>query len=476
MIDQSGSLDTRLARYRTAVHRPPAGPSADVRPRVSGTPLAERLAAGVGGNVRVSAAGSVVWRESPPRPIPLDRNRLAALPGGPPPGVPLVCLDTETTGLATAAGTVAFLVGLGWWDGDDFCQVQLLVPDHADEAAMLLALTGLIPPEAWLVTYNGRAFDWPLLVARYRMHGSAAPAHAGHLDLLPVVRRLFRHRLADARLRTAEEDLLGIRRHGDVDGWEIPGRYLGFLLGGPAEPLADVVRHNDQDVRSLARLLGHLERGLGDRRTWSRSHPGDLAGLARAFARQGRLADALECLDVAAETPFPVDPPTKPDPPAAERGRPPASDWWSPQARPTFGAHISDRERATRPRPAGPWTTDRIVIERARLQRRAGDRQAAARSWVSLTDRPGRTGIVAAIELAKFHEHHLRDLPGALRLVAAGLGQTERRRRLGHPEMDLERDLRRRADRIRRRLARSEGSKTSVQAAVDQDSRSASMA
>ena len=29
----------------------------------------------------------------------------------------IVFLDTETTGLATAAGTVAFLIGLGWWTG-----------------------------------------------------------------------------------------------------------------------------------------------------------------------------------------------------------------------------------------------------------------------------------------------------------------------------------------------------------------------
>ena len=100
MIDQHASLTRRLARYRTAVHRLPDGPPGSVPPRSLEDPLAERLAAAVGGAVRVSAAGSVVWCESPPRPIPLDRARLAALPGGPPPGVQLVCLDTETTGLA----------------------------------------------------------------------------------------------------------------------------------------------------------------------------------------------------------------------------------------------------------------------------------------------------------------------------------------------------------------------------------------
>ena len=56
--------------------------------------------------------------------------------------VPLVCLDTETTGLATAAGTAAFLIGLGWWVGDRFRQVQLLLPDHGEERALLTALGG----------------------------------------------------------------------------------------------------------------------------------------------------------------------------------------------------------------------------------------------------------------------------------------------------------------------------------------------
>jgi RNase_H superfamily len=450
VIDQEEALARRLARYRVAVQHPGDEPPRPRGPATQPRELAARLAEAVGGEVRSSAAGSVVWCQARPHSLPLNRDRLAALPGQPPPAAPLICLDTETTGLATAAGTVAFLVGLGWWNGDAFQQVQLLVPDHADESAMLATLAALIPPNAWLVTYNGRSFDWPLLVARYRLHGSPAPAHAGHVDLLPIVRRLFRHRMADARLRTAEEHLLDLRRHGDVDGWEIPGRYLGFLHGGSAEPLVEVVRHNTLDVRSLARLLGHLERGLGDRRTWRSSHPGDLAGLARSFARQGRLADALECLDIAIETPLPPASPAIVQRVAAE------ADWWSPRAKPDFGGRLSERERSSRPDRTGPWTDERIAIERARLQRRAGDRQASARSWALLLNRPGRTGIVAAIELAKLHEHQFGDLRGALRLAAEGLGRADRRRRLGRPEHALERDLRRRTERLRRRLLRVE--------------------
>ncbi len=102
------------------------------------------------------------------------------------PAPPLVCLDTETTGLGTAAGTVPFLVGVGAWEGDRFRVRQLLMPDHPSERALLDLLRDLLPAGATLVTYNGRTFDWPLLVTRYRMHGQAAPRYGQHLDLLIV--------------------------------------------------------------------------------------------------------------------------------------------------------------------------------------------------------------------------------------------------------------------------------------------------
>ena len=295
-MERAATLERRLANFRAATRARPL----DTPWQRAATPdLAERMAVAVDGEVVRTPLGAVVRREPPIRVLPIDRERLARLPGQPPPDAPLVCLDTETTGLATAAGTVAFLVGLGWWEGDGFRQVQLLLPDHAEEPALLASIAERIPPDAWLVTYNGRGFDWPLLVTRFRMARREAPPHAGHLDLLPLVRRLFRHRMADARLRTAEAELLGLRRIGDVDGWQIPGRYLDFLRGGPADPLVEVVRHNDQDVRSLAHLVGHVERGYADPEARSAAPRGDLAGLARAFARERRFDEALECLDAA---------------------------------------------------------------------------------------------------------------------------------------------------------------------------------
>jgi hypothetical protein len=396
--------------------------------------LAERLAVAVDGAWIRGQAGGHVRVEPPTIALELDRERLARLPDGPPANVPLVCLDTETTGLATGTGTVAFLVGMGWWERDRFRQVQLLLPDHADEPALLDALAAAIPPAAWLVTYNGRGFDWPLLVTRFRMSRRPPPPHAGHLDLLPFVRRVFRHRLSDARLKTVETELLGLDRGPDVDGWEIPGRYLDFLRGGPAAPLVEVVRHNHEDVLSLARLLAHAETSLGGREDRRMAPVGDLAGLARAYRRLGRSEEALDCLEVALEAPH--------------IPRLPALSWT-----------VVLTTRADAPDTLNPERLGRegLLVERAHLLRRLGRHEDALTSWRDVAAGAGPMSGVAWIEAAKILEHRRRDPAGALDACAAAGRIAERSRRLGRPLGALEADLARRRRRLIRRIAAAGG-------------------
>jgi hypothetical protein len=458
-------LERRFANFRHGL----AGN--DVPPRHGATTIgAERLAEAVHGELVRTPRGSFVRVEAPSTLLPLDRQRLARLPGQPPPEAPLICLDTETTGLATAAGTLAFLVGLGWWEGGRFRQEQLLLPDHADEPALLAELASRIPAGSWLVTYNGRGFDWPLLVARYRMAGSGPPPHAGHLDLLPLVRRVFRHRLGDARLATVETDLLGLRRGPDVPGWEIPGRYLDFLQDGQPWRLVDVVRHNDEDVRSLARLLVHVDQGYGERARWFEAPAGDLAGLARAFSREARLEEALACLDAAIDR----------DPIAVGHGRrvattttssdearvrpshpvsPDDEPWWSPRRPADFGGRprrsaIAAAWPAEATRLDAPWTDQRLLAERSRLLRRLGRHADAEAAWLRLAAGSGVLAAVAWIEVAKLREHRLGDLDGAVVATAAARRVVERQASLGRPLPGLESALGRRLARLGRRVSR----------------------
>jgi hypothetical protein len=436
----SVGIERRLANYRAAV-RPDPEPSAAAQRQT--TAQAVLLADTIGGEVVGEGLDAVIRCEPLTVVLPVDREALARLPGQPPPDAPLVCLDTETTGLATAAGTMAFLVGLGWWEGDRFRQTQLVLPDQPNEPAMLALIETFIPASSWLVTYNGRGFDWPLLTTRYRMARRAPPAHVGHLDLLPFVRRVFRHRMLDARLKTVETELLGVERHEDVEGWQIPGRYLDFLRIGLVEPLVEVIRHNREDVRSLARLLAHIDGRFAAAGSLPEADPGDLAGLARAYARERRLDEALTCLD-AAVTRTPARAPV-----ADEDG-----GWWLPGHPVDFGGRprrVAAVALETS-RVDSPWTEDRILVERARILRRLGRFGEAALVWESIGAGAGPLSAHAWIEVAKLREHRLRDLPGAIAAARRAGEVIDRRRRLGRYEPGLDQALGARLARLARRL------------------------
>ena len=425
-MSQPPTIERRLANLRAV--RSTTGQAHRPDDRRRSLALADALASALAGEHVRTALGSYVRVQALGRTLPLDRDRLASLPGQPPPGVPLLCLDTETTGLATATGTFVFLVGVGRWAGDRFEQIQLLLPDQSEEPALLGALRDLIPPDGWLVTYNGRGFDWPLLVTRYRMARDGAPPHAGHLDLLSFVRRIFRHRLPDARLRTVERTLLGVERHRDVDGWEIPGRYLSFLRDGRPDRLVEVVRHNDEDVRSLARLLVHIADRLGDPERRRQALTGDLAALAAAYHRERRDEAALDCLEAALEV-------TAREAAAGRTG---------------FAAGGMAGWR-------GPLThrSERLAAERARTLRRLGRDDQALVAWRALATSGGSLAALAWVETAKLLEHRRRDPAGALEATNAAARLVERARLLGRPLPGLEADLARRHRRLRGALARA---------------------
>ena len=107
----------------------------------------------------------------------------------------LVFVDLETTGLAGGAGTYAFLVGCGWFDGGTFRVRQYLMSNVAGERALLLALTEVARESGTVVTYNGKTFDLPLIETRYLFHRMESPFEGmPHLDMQHPARRLGKRR------------------------------------------------------------------------------------------------------------------------------------------------------------------------------------------------------------------------------------------------------------------------------------------
>ena len=372
---------------------------------------AERLAIDVGGMVVATTQRPIVVVESREH-LARELDGLGSLPEPVDPSRPFVLIDTETTGLGTGTGTLPFLVGVGRWEDDLFVTRQLLLPEQSDEAGYLDALEALISPDAVLVSYNGRTFDWPLLVARYRLHGRKPPAYEEHLDLLPLARALWKHRLPDARLASVEAGICGVRRDHDLAGALVPGRYLDYLRHGRGTLLRDVLEHNRQDVVSMALALRVLAMELLPTAQGGRAqasvHPGDLGGLGRAYARKKRHQEALACFDAAMER---------------------MHESWEAQQY--------------------EW----IAVERARTLTRMGRREEAEGAWQAIALEGGPGAAWAWLHVAKHREHDGRDFGAALRATERARALVERSRLFGRGDRRVERDLARRVPRLRRRMA-----------------------
>src|SRR5437667_185967 len=204
-------------------------------------------------------------------------------------------LDTETTGLAGGTGTYAFLIGLAWWDAGGLQAEQFFMRDFAEEHALLHELSQRVAERPVLVTFNGKSFDWPLLENRFTMTRSiAVPKLEAHLDLLHPARALWKLRLGSVRLVELERHVLdaprlGWHRENDVSSALIPQFYFDYLRGGPAEPLAAVVRHNQMDLRGLAALFGKINTLLSEQTSDPREIESlDLFGLSRFLQRRER--------------------------------------------------------------------------------------------------------------------------------------------------------------------------------------------
>jgi len=170
----------------------------------------------------------------------------------------LLLLDTETTGLSGGAGTIPFLIGLAWFEDQSLRLHQLMLRRPGEEAPMLRVLAERLEQASVLVTYNGKAFDWPIVRTRYVLNRVPMPPAPRHLDLLHCARRVLKRRLGGMRLVDLEERVLGMRREDDVDGADIPELYFRYVREGDASLVAPVIEHNANDLIALAAVMSEL--------------------------------------------------------------------------------------------------------------------------------------------------------------------------------------------------------------------------
>jgi uncharacterized protein YprB with RNaseH-like and TPR domain len=175
----------------------------------------------------------------------------------------LFFFDTETTGLSGGTGTTIFLLGYARVLKDKVIVRQHLLPGPGNEVALYQSFLEEVDYTT-LVTYNGKAFDWPQVKTRHtlvREHVPKLPAF-GHYDLLHASRRLWKNKMESVRLANVEKEILGIQRTDDIPGFLAPMIYFDFIKTHEMQGIKGVLKHNEWDVLTLITLYTHLSKLL----------------------------------------------------------------------------------------------------------------------------------------------------------------------------------------------------------------------
>ena len=307
---------------------------------------------------------------------------------------------------------MAFVVGLGFFSErgaeEGFHLHQYFLRDPGDEPAMIETLAAQLSEFEALVSFNGIAFDVPILESRFILARIPPPTAAvPHLDLLHPARRLWRYSLPSCALGILEREVLGVlREQDDVPSGIIPFLYRDYLRTGDAREMKRVLYHNSIDILSLVTLTARLCRTFVS--PWA--EPGlsgaEFYGLGRWYAAEGQSAETEQAYRVA------------------------------------LGAALAPDLRA------------RALRDIGHLLKRAGRRAEAFAYWQQLaletTD-----DVLAHVELAKYFEWHVENLSLAAGWTGAAMALVEQWP-AGEYRHVTQADLRHRLARLKRKMDRSQ--------------------
>lgn len=311
-------------------------------------------------------------------------------------------LDIETTGLSGGTGTWAFLIGLGWLEGNNFLLRQYFLRRPTEERAVLSHFADTAAGFPAVVTFNGKMFDLPLIQTRQMLTGFKQLNPSLHLDLLQCARTLWKQRLASRSLHSLEEELLGLQRNNDIPGAEIPAVYFDYLRRGNTDQLIKVFQHNVLDILSMVTLLERIARlSAGE---WI-EHPAEALALGRLCLQTGRTDEGIDYLREA-----------------------------------SYGRSAPLAEEA--------------ALELSLYFKRQRRWLEAAEIWQETVQKKS-TNPAAYIELAKYYEHRCRKYRPALELTEQAMAICAGKRNIPISSELSPAALRHRQERLRRRLALS---------------------
>jgi uncharacterized protein YprB with RNaseH-like and TPR domain len=286
-----------------------------------------------------------------------------------------IFLDTETTGLAGGTGTFAFMIGLGFFEKDKFLVHQFFMRDYSEERASLLLLKGLLESFQFLITFNGRLYDIPLLETRFILSRlSSKIKEMPNFDLLYPSRRIWKGAYDNCRLITLESQLLGVEREDDVPSEWIPYLYFDYLQTGDASKIHRVFYHNQMDILSMVALSGRIHLTYHDPQAAQPRKGIEHFALGRLFWEHRYPEKAVSCFEIALKR--------------------------------------CDESLS--------WEVMRWL---SMALKKTGQGEKARSLWEEMVTWPCQKDTFPYIELAKYHEHRLKDFDRAVAYVEKALEQ-----------------------------------------------------
>jgi len=285
-------------------------------------------------------------------------------------------LDTETTGLAGGTGTFAFMVGLGFFEGDDFIVQQFFMRDYSEEKASLTLIKELVKGFQFLVTFNGKHYDIPLLETRFILSRMLTKIREmPNFDLLYPSRKIWKGVFDNCRLVTLESRLLGMERGEDIPSEWIPYLYFDYIRTGDGQKIHPVFYHNEMDILSLVALAARIHLIYHDPLA-SRPRKGvEHFALGRLYMEHGYPEKAIPCFEIALKR--------------------------------------CDDDLA--------WEVMRWL---SRVLKKTGQMEKARSLWEEMATWPDQKDAFPYIELAKYHEHRLKNWEAAIVYVDRALERT----------------------------------------------------
>jgi len=285
-------------------------------------------------------------------------------------------LDTETTGLSGGTGTFAFMVGLGFFQGDGFSILQFFMRDYSEEKASLTLINELLNSFQFLVTFNGKHYDVPLLETRFILSRMKTNIREiPHFDLLYPSRKIWKGAYDNCRLVTLESQLLGMERGDDVPSEWIPQLYFDYVQTGDAQKIAPVFYHNQMDILTMVALAGRIHLVYHDPLVARPRRGVEHLALGRLFWEHGYAEKAIHCFEIALKR--------------------------------------CDEELT--------WSAMRWL---SMAFKKTGQAERALSIWEEMLTWPYREDVTPYIELAKYHEHRRKDFEKAMAYVEQALEQT----------------------------------------------------